>query len=173
MICPSCNFNNVPGADQCVNCQQDLAPFDHPVAMDRVERSLMEDSVASLRPRTPVTLPPDASLAEAMAVLLDRNVGALPIVDEGGALVGILSERDVLLKAAGVEGCNRRPVSDFMTARPETVRETATLAFALHKMDSGGYRHLPVTRDGRLVGIVSVRDLMRHVTQLARMQIEE
>ena len=169
MICPSCNFNNVPGADWCVNCRLDLSPFDRPVAADRVERSLMEDTVASLKPRAPVTLPPSATLAEAMAVLLDRNVGALPIVDAGGALVGILSERDVLLKAAGVEGCNGRPVSDFMTARPETVRETDTLAFALHKMDSGGYRHLPVVRDGRLVGIVSVRDLMRHVTRLCRL----
>jgi len=166
MICPSCNFNNVPGADQCVNCQHDLAPHDRPVAIDRVQRSLMEDTVASLCPRDPVTLPPSASLAEAMAVLLDRNIGALPIV-EAGVLVGILSERDVLLEAAGVEGCNRRPVSDFMTRGPETVRENDTLAFALHKMDSGGYRHLPVTRDGRLVGIVSVRDLMRHVTRLA------
>jgi CBS domain-containing protein len=165
MICPTCNFNNVPGTDQCANCQQDLAPLDRPVAIDRVQRSLMEDTVASLRPRPPVTLPPGATLAEAMAVLLDRNVGALPIV-EAGELVGILTERDVLLKAAGVEGCNRRPVSDFMTRRPETVRENDTLAFALHKMDSGGYRHLPVTRDGRLVGIVSVRDLMRHVTRL-------
>lgn len=165
MICPTCNFNNVPGVDQCLNCGQDLAPLDHPVAMDRVERSLMEDTVASLGPRVPVTLRPTATLAEAMAVLLDNNIGALPIV-EAGELVGMLSERDVLVKAAGVEGCNRRPVSDFMTRRPETVRENDTLAFALHKMDSGGYRHLPVTRDGRLVGIVSVRDLMRHVTRL-------
>jgi CBS domain-containing protein len=168
MICPSCNFNNVPGVDQCANCHQDLAQLDRPVAIDRVERSLMEDTVASLRPRAPVTIARTATLGEAIALLLARDIGALPVVDAGGALVGILTERDLLLEAAGVEGHAGHPVEDYMTLRPETVRETDTLAFALHKMDSGGYRHLPVLRDGRLVGIVSVRDLMRHVTGLCK-----
>jgi CBS domain-containing protein len=166
MICPTCNHNNVPGADHCANCHQDLASLDRPVALDRVERSLMEDKVGSLLPRAPVTLPPTASVAQAMAVLLDKDIGALPIVDAAGALVGMLSERDFLTRVAGVEGCGRMPVSDFMTRRPVTVREGDTLAFALHQMVSGGYRHLPVVRDGRLVGIISVRDLMRHVTRL-------
>jgi CBS domain-containing protein len=168
MICPSCNFNNVPGVDQCVNCHQDLAQLDRPVAIDRVERSLMEDTVATLRPRAAVTIAPTATLAEAIALLLARDIGALPVVDAGGTLVGILSERDLLLEAAGVESYAQHPVADYMTLRPETVRESDTLAFALHKMDSGGYRHLPVMRDGRLVGVISVRDLMRHVKGLCK-----
>jgi CBS domain-containing protein len=167
MICPSCNFNNVPGVDQCVNCQQDLAPFDRPVALDRVQRSLMEDTVAALRPRAPVTVRSTATVREAVELLLDRNIGAVPVL-EAGELVGILSERDLLVEAAGVAGCLEQPVSVYMTPRPETVRETDSLAFALHKMDSGGYRHLPVLRDGRLVGVVSVRDLLRHVTALCK-----
>ena len=59
-------------------------------------------------------------------------------------------------------------VAEFMTARLETVRETDTLAFALHKMDSGGYRHLPVLRDGQLTGMISVRDVLRHITRLCK-----
>ncbi|MGH7224104.1 MAG: CBS domain-containing protein, partial [Gemmataceae bacterium] len=61
-----------------------------------------------------------------------------------------------------------RPIQDFMTADPETVRPTDTLAFALHKMDVGGYRHLPVLKDGQLLGIISVRDMLRHMTRLCK-----
>jgi CBS domain-containing protein len=101
--------------------------------------------------------------------MLDRNIGALPVVDAAGQLVGIFSERDLLLKVAGLEADHaNRPVKDYMTTRPETVRETDSLAFALHKMDVGGYRHLPVLRGGRLVGMISVRDLLRHITRLCQ-----
>ena len=58
------------------------------------------------------------------------------------------------------------PVSEFMTPNPEAVRPTDTLAFVLHKMDGGGYRHLPVAKDGRPLGMVSVRDMLRHITRL-------
>jgi CBS domain-containing protein len=168
MICPSCNHNNVPGVDQCANCQQDLAQLDQPVAVDRVQRSLMEDRISALKPRAAVTLLPTATVGQAIAVFLDENIGAVPIVDAAGVLVGILSERDLLEKGAGVAGCAARPIAEYMTPRPETVRDSDTLAFALHKMDSGGYRHLPVLRDGKLVGIVSVRDMLRHIMGLCK-----
>jgi len=54
----------------------------------------------------------------------------------------------------------------FMTANPETVSTSDTLAFAIHKMDVGGYRHLPVIHHGAPVGVVSVRDMLRHITRL-------
>ena len=56
----------------------------------------------------------------------------------------------------------------FMTANPETVSTSDSLAFALHKMDVGGYRHLPVIHHGAPVGVVSVRDMLRHITRLCR-----
>jgi CBS domain-containing protein len=55
-----------------------------------------------------------------------------------------------------------------MTPRPETVRETDSLAFVLHKLDSGGYRHLPVVKNGLPVGMISVRDILRHITRLCK-----
>jgi CBS domain-containing protein len=169
MICPSCNYNNVPGADQCANCQQDLAPLDQPMPLDRVQRSLMNDTVCALRPRAPVVLGPGNTVGEAIQTMLAHNIGAVPVVDEAAHLVGIFSERDLLLRVAGqCDDYAGRPVAEFMTPRPETVRETDTLAFALHKMDSGGYRHLPVLRGGRLVGMISVRDLMRYLTRLCQ-----
>jgi CBS domain-containing protein len=64
--------------------------------------------------------------------------------------------------------CAGRKVSEFMTPDPETVRATDTLAFALHKMDCGGYRHLPVVEGGQPLGMISVRDMLRHVTRLCK-----
>ncbi len=55
-----------------------------------------------------------------------------------------------------------------MTSNPETVGPTDSLAFALHKMDCGGYRHLPVVKDGQPLGVISVRDMLRHITGLCR-----
>ena len=167
MICPLCDHDNVPGADECGNCRQDLTQLDRPTAHDRVERSLMDDPVSVLTPQTPVTLPADATVAQAVDVLLRRQIGAVALVEESGAIVGIFSERDLLMKVAGQhELYSAISVRDFMTPDPVTVRETDTLAFALHKMAVGGYRHLPVVRDGKLVGMVSVRDMLGHITRL-------
>jgi CBS domain-containing protein len=168
MICPICSHDNLPGAEQCSHCLQDLTQLDRPTPHDRVERSLLEDCVAVLNPRPAVTLPPTAMVAEALRTMLERNVGALLIVDDAGKLLGIFSERDLLTKAAGVPDYAAQPVRAFMTADPETVRPTDPLAFVLHKMDGGGYRHLPVVQNGRVLGMISVRDMLKHITRLCK-----
>jgi len=166
MICPSCGHNNIPGSEACANCLLDLTQLDLPQPNNRVERSLMTGTVAQLSPRPAVSVAPDATVATAMSVMLRENIGSV-LVEEGGRLVGVFSERDLLTRAAGrVDGWQGRPVRDFMTPSPESVRSSDSLAFALHKMDVGGYRHLPVLHDGQLQGVVSVRDLLRHITQL-------
>jgi CBS domain-containing protein len=169
MICPTCNFDNLPGSESCSNCLADLTQLDRPAAQDRVEKSLMEDPVAILRPRPAVTLPATATVGEAIQTMLDGDIGALLIVDGAGQLVGIFSERDLLTRVAGTTAdYARRPVNQFMTRNPETVQTTDTLAFALHKMDCGGYRHLPVIKGGRPLGMISVRDMLRHITRLCK-----
>ena len=167
MICPNCGYDNLPGSEECGSCQQDLTQLDRPTAYNRVERSLMEDAVAVLQPRQPVTVRPDTTVREAIQIMLGRDLGALLVVGPDGGLLGIFSERDLLTKVAGMhEPYAELPVREFMTPNPETVTATDTLAFALHKMDVGGYRHLPVVADGRPVGILSVRDLVRHLTRI-------
>ena len=169
MICPNCGYDNVPGSEHCQDCMQDLTQLDQPVAHDRVERSLLEETVRVLKPRSPVTLPPDVTVAEAIRTMLLHDVGALLIVDDHGKLQGIFSERDLLTKVAGLEADYAgRPVREFMTSNPETVSTDATLAFVLHKMDGGGYRHVPVLRDGRPTGMISVRDMLRHITKVCK-----
>jgi CBS domain-containing protein len=169
MICPTCAHDNLPGAEECSRCQQDLTQLDQPSACNHVERSLMEDPVCLLQPHDPVTLPPTATVREAIQTMLARDIGALLIVGPDHKLLGIFSERDLLAKVAGVhERYGDMPVQRFMTAKPETVSATDTLAFALHKMDIGGYRHLPIVHDDLPVGVISVRDMLRHITQLCK-----
>jgi CBS domain-containing protein len=169
MICPNCCHDNVPGAEECSNCSTDLTQLDHPTASNKVEYSLMHDSVTVLHARTPMTLPPTATVGEAMRTMLEKDVGALLVVDGTGKLIGILSERDLLIKVAGIhDDYPQRPVSEFMTPHPETLTASKTLAFALHKMDVGGYRHMPLIHHDRPVGVISVRDIMRHITRLCR-----
>jgi CBS domain-containing protein len=169
MICPNCGHDNLPGSEECTSCLQDLTQLDRPTAHDRVERSLMEDPVRVLRPRKPVTLRPTATVREAIQTMLARDIGALLVVDESDKLLGIFSERDLLVKVAGIhDDFANLPIEQFMTPQPETVTDEDTLAFALHKMDIGGYRHLPVLTDGRPSGVVSVRDLVRHITRLCK-----
>lgn len=169
MICPTCGWDNLPGSEECSNCQQDLTPLDRPLPQDRVERSLMEDPVTVLSPKPPVMLMPETTLRKAVQTMLARDIGALLVVDADGRLLGIFSERDLLTKVAGViHNFADLPVADFMTRDPETVTTDDTLAFALHKMAVGGYRHLPVLNDGQPSGVISVRDMLQHITRLCK-----
>jgi CBS domain-containing protein len=166
VICPTCGWDNVPGNEACAHCQQTLTPLDRPTAGCKIERCLMEDQVLALRHRAPTTIEPATTLRQAMDLMLSENVGALLVVDEAGKLLGIFSERDLLKKVAGVHDDYELPVRQFMTPQPETVGLTDTLNLVLNKMDGGGYRHLPVIDDGKPVNLLSVRDMLRHITRL-------
>lgn len=165
MICPLCYQDNLPGNDVCRSCLADLTHLDLPVAQDRVERSLMEDPVSVLRPREAITLDPTATIQDAMQTMLRWDIGAVLVVEKE-KLIGILSERDMLTRVAGQPNYALQAIQIYMTPNPETVEAGDTLAFALHKMDSGGYRHLPVLSDGQPVGVISVRDMLRYITRL-------
>jgi CBS domain-containing protein len=167
MICPRCGHDNVPGNDVCASCLLDLAPLDKPAPRDRVQSDLMDRPVRDLRPRDPIILPATAPLADAVRLMLDEGVGTVLVVADDGGLTGIFSERDLLMRVPDeVARKGDVPLAEFMTADPEFVRPDDTLAVALHKMDVGGYRHLPVVADGKPVGVISVRDLMRHITRM-------
>ncbi|MCU0704348.1 MAG: CBS domain-containing protein [Fimbriiglobus sp.] len=168
MICPACGTTNLMGLDACTWCGGDLSAFDRPQPADAVEAALVGDTVASLRPRPPVCVPPTADLGRAMQVMTAEGVGAVLVTDAAGQLVGILTERDFLTRIAGSDALALLPVFQFMTPHPETVRPDDPLAFAVRLMDVGGYRHLPVVDGGRPVGVISVRDVLRHVLDIVR-----
>ena len=169
MICPSCSHQNLPGSDECARCHLDLAAFDIPTAQDRVEASVMSDSVRSLKPKPLVTIGVKALLGDALQLMVDKEIGALIVIDDQQRLAGILTERDYLMKVVGqIADYARQPLRPIMTPNPETVGADDTIAYALQKMDIGGYRHLPVMDGGKPVGLISVRDVIRHITRLCK-----
>ena len=113
-----------------------------------------------------VTFAPDALVREAVDAMAKRRFGAVPVVDGDGKLVGIFSERDALVRvmAAGKNPDATR-LEDVMTRDPDTVTSSESVLRALELMNQHNYRHLPVVDAGRLVGLVSIRDLYRSVKE--------
>jgi CBS domain-containing protein len=102
-----------------------------------------------------------ATLAEAARRMDERRVGAALIFD-AERLTGILTERDVLRAVAG-DAAASGTVADWMTRHPETIEPSASTGLAASLMIHGGFRHLPVADGERIVGMISIRDLMRVV----------
>ena len=109
--------------------------------------------------RTLLTISAESTIGEAAAAMAERGVGAVVLL-EGESIAAILTERDVLKAvAAGRDGS--APVADWMTRHPDTIGPGDTTDHAASLMIHGGFRHLPVVDDRKVVGIVSIRDLMQ------------
>ena len=107
-----------------------------------------------------VTALPDETVAEAAARMQEHSVGSVIVVDDDRP-IGILTERDLVrLASAGPSGEGAK-VAEWMTADPDCVEPGAGVQEAFARLSDHGYRHIPVVDDGRLVGLVSMRDLMR------------
>ena len=106
-----------------------------------------------------LTVPADERLADAAKRMVERGVGAVLVLD-GQKLDGILTERD-LMKAVAAGYSDDAKVADWMTRHPETIEADDSTEHAAALMIHGGFRHLPVLDEGRVAGIVSIRDLMR------------
>ena len=165
-ICPYCGGENIEGVDQCEECGQSLADMHLEGPLLQVEQSLLTDRIGLLDPKTPITVAADTPIGEVLRLMVDKSVGCLIVVD-GKDPVGIFSERDALLKLnVDASRLSDRPVSEYMTTNPQTLEGTAKIAFAVQRMDLGGYRHLPIVGDeGQLTGIISVRDILRYLTE--------
>ena len=107
-----------------------------------------------------VTASATTTVSEAARLMKQHNVGALMVI-ENDKLAGVFTERDGLFRvlAEGLSG-DSTPLSAVMTAKPQTIDPTARFTTALQMMHDGRYRHLPVVEDGRVIGIVSVRDAL-------------
>lgn len=107
----------------------------------------------------PLILPPSTSVKDACARMRDRRVGAVLVADPVGNLCGIFTGRDVLNRVVA-EGKNpsRTRLSAVMTAHPKTMPPGKTAIEALRLMWDGGFRHVPIIADGKIVGVVSRGD---------------
>lgn len=164
MICPICQFDNIEGSDECENCGADLRTVDLPRPQTPLERQLVVEHLSELGHREPIVLGADASVAEAVTAMQAREVGSVLVV-EGDQLTGIFTERDALLRMDG-RALAATPLREVMTRDPVVLREDDSIAVAIHKMAVGGFRHIPLTRGGLPTGIVSARDVFRHIVEI-------
>jgi CBS domain-containing protein len=164
--CPYCDHEVIEGADECEACGQPLTEFHLPIPATAVERALLSDRVRLFQGRKPLTVSPTTTVRQVLRLLADNKVGCV-LVEEDGKTAGIFTERDVLLKLGeNATELSNRPVSEFMTSKVESLPSSAKIAFAVHRMDHGGYRHVPVVNDaGQTVGIFSVRDILSYLTK--------
>ncbi|MEZ5656304.1 MAG: CBS domain-containing protein [Sphingobium sp.] len=109
-----------------------------------------------------IQLGSDTSLRDAIAMLVERRIGCVPVVD-GGEVVGILSERDVV-RCLGEKGADvlDAPVSSAMTSPAVTIAPEVAAITALSLMTRRRIRHLPVVDGGKMVGFVSIGDLVKY-----------
>jgi len=165
IACPYCGSENTEGSDLCDDCQHSLTDLSIPQPATPVERGLLKDRIRTLKPNAPYTVPMDMSVGEVLKHMVAESIGCVMIV-EAGELKGIFSERDALIKLnAEVAQFANRPISSVMTPDPVTLDAKDRIAFALHKMHVGGYRHLPLLSNGKLVGVISIRDILSYLSE--------
>lgn len=102
---------------------------------------------------------PSMTMAAAARFMLDQGVGSLGVL-EHGRLIGILTDRDVLRALAGEVDPHTARVEEWMTADPDMVEPDTEVDEAAEWLLATGYRHLPVVENGRLLGIVSIKDVL-------------
>lgn len=108
------------------------------------------------------TIKVEASIEAAISVLGEKRIGAIVVTDDVGHIKGILSERDVVRQISKLgASCLGLPISTAMTAKVQTCREDETIETVMARMTRGRFRHLPVERNGKLTGIISIGDVVK------------
>ena len=108
------------------------------------------------------TIDPEATVQEAIAKMVQKNIGSLPVVDHDGRLIGLFAERDVLRTFHNRgDNCGRLPLSDVMTRKPLTCRSDADVNDIMGQMTEKRAPKIPVVDGDKLVGIISVGDIVK------------
>ncbi|MBQ1397893.1 MAG: CBS domain-containing protein [Clostridia bacterium] len=118
--------------------------------------------VQEIMSSAPVSLETEEPVAAAARLMRERNIGAMPVCDASGKLVGMLTDRDIVIRCiASGRSADQTRVSDIMTTGAVVAETTEPLDDALQRMEREQIRRLPVTKDGRLVGMLSLADVAR------------
>ena len=126
-----------------------------------------------LKRRTPVlcVLPPTASVHEALSMMVEKNVGIVSICEKGEFL-GVFSERDLCVRVVHAgKDLHQTPLSEVMTTDPVVARSTENRETAAKRMRERGCRHLPIFEGGKLIDMLSMRDLLKDCVKDQRKEI--
>ena len=136
-----------------------------------MKRKIVPDIV---KPREVISVSKDDTIIDAAAKMVDAHVAALVVTDDKDKLIGIVTERDMTHRvvAKGLD-TSTATVSEIMTENPDTLSPDDFATEALDVMQSRHFRHLPVTEGGKIIGMVSIRDLFAAVKTSLEEDIQE
>jgi len=120
-------------------------------------------ALLSRKGRDVVTIAPAATLSEAAKLLAERRIGAVVVTGADHRVAGILSERDIV-RALGQRGASAldENVAAVMTRKVTTCNEADTVVAIMERMTAGKFRHVPVVEQGKLIGVISIGDVVKH-----------
>jgi CBS domain-containing protein len=130
-------------------------------------------NLADVMTKNVISISPTALVEQAIDVMLERQVSGLPVIDRDGQLVGVITEYDALRLMLENQRWCVAPVAHYMSTEIVSVPEDASLDTVAQIFRSTGVRRLPVVREGRMVGIISRRDLMRVIRQQRQVETEQ
>jgi len=130
-------------------------------------------SILKQKPDRLISVPETASVADVAAMLMRENIGAVPVLDSKGEMIGIFSERDIVRQIAkeGAAVLNRA-VSALMTRNVICCAPEDTVESTMVLMTTRRFRHLPVRRDGRIIGMISIGDVVKRRVEDAEREVE-
>ena len=164
MICPSCGYDNIEGADRCEECVTSLLKIDPEAEQEGMASSVMENDISQLEQEF-LGVSPDTSAVDVIKKMKAAGFGCALVMDEG-KLVGIFTERDLLNKLTGKSASSPgTAVKDLMSADPETLDETDSVATALNKMSMGRYRHIPVRKADGSYSVTSIKHVIKYIAK--------
>jgi CBS domain-containing protein len=127
----------------------------------------------SKQPSEVISVDPSATVLKIAEIISSRRIGAVLVLDSSGGVAGIVSERDVVRAlAAHREGVLSMRADDLMTRKVTTATSKTTVVEAMGIMDAGYFRHLPMVNDGKLEGIISIRDLVKYRIMLHEQDLD-
>lgn len=131
-------------------------------------------AILSQKGRQVVTMGPKQALREVCDTLATHKIGAVVLVDSHGNIAGIISERDIVRALAGDgPAALEKPAETFMSAKVVTCSDKETIDQVMGRMTQGRFRHLPVVRDGRLIGLISIGDVVARRIEMAEREAAE
>ena len=158
MLCPVCRHDNFEGEDYCENCGADLAGGDTPESALDFQGRLLGEHLEALVGAAPL-VDPGTSVHVALDKMHREGLDCLLVVSDR-QLIGIFTERDALNKALAPDrDVSRAKVSDLMTKDPYCIPPAMTIADAMEIVTQRQIRHLPIVQDGKVLGLISSRDL--------------
>ena len=135
------------------------------IAKTASSRQARQDSVSSMETDDYVSIAPSTPLSRAIEAMKQDEGGCAIICAEDDSVVGIFTERDFLMKIAGQGVDENAPVSDWMSPVVATLTPEATIGEAVAIMNAKGYRNIPLVKDGKLVGSISVFDVISYLAE--------